>query len=575
MFTRRYTEISTTSANNFLNLNTIEILDLINNDEIQKIKSYLSDPNNRIWEIKDENGCTALHRSCFKNNYELTSLIINEAKKGLGLGSDYKIENFINEKTNEGFTALHYAASNGNIKIVELLKKYGARIESVTKIGKNILHISAESNQPSMLIYTIVNEPLDIFSVDENGSTPLHWACYSGAEESVKYLLSLKANINALDREKYTPLHLAVTNNKEKIVRLLLQNGADKNIVNEKNELPIDIARKRNYTSIINLLLDKEYNPLFTLDYPTTYIQPKDIYKKIVLLMIIIPEIVIIFLVLPLLENVIHSFANLGTFLLCLLTYIIIIFKNPGYQKNIKLIKDCQGEDNYKPLKKLIERKVDLKNYCPICYVENNDNNIAHCFICNKCVLELSHHCFWFNKCIGKKNKAAYISFIFFSFIYTFHSIFICLNLLIDKVYFPYSKIFPPDFLNFPIDRGFRVVGAAIVIVFSFFVSFPLFILFMIEMFKSCGLLGKKRKKEIDLINENDDDNEKNEFEKENIKKPLINNKNNKNNNVIDEEENEKIIDNSENENINNNKVDIPNENFPIVDGRPSNTSSQ
>ena len=159
------------------------------------------------------------------------------------MSSNQTLENFINAKNKEGFTALHYAVSNGNIKIVQLLKKFGANLEAVTNNGKNIMHLAAESNQPTMLIYLLLNEAQDISSVDENGSTPLHWACYYGAEESVNYLLSLNVDINAQDKEKFTPLHLSVSNNSLKIVRLLLQKGADKNIVNNYNELPIDIAR--------------------------------------------------------------------------------------------------------------------------------------------------------------------------------------------------------------------------------------------------------------------------------------------------------------------------------------------
>ena len=566
MFARRNTELSTTSTYNYLNINTSEILQAINNNDVQKVKSYLCDPNLKIWQVKDENNCTALHRSCFKNNYELSLLILNEAKKGIGINSNYKIENYINEKTNEGLTALHYAVSHGNIKMVELLKQYGAKIELVTKIGKNVFHIAAESNQPSMIIYFIVNEPLDIFSGDESGSTPLHWACYSGAVESVKYLISLKADVNALDKEKYTPLHLAVINNKEEIVKLLLQVGANKRIHNENNELPIDIARSKNYINIVNLLLDKEYNPLCTLEFPIIYIQPKDIYKKLILLMIIIPEILIFFIILPFLEEMYHTYANFGTFFLCLLTYIILICKNPGYQKNINLIKECEGEDNYKPLKRLVERQNNLKNYCPICYVENINNNIKHCFICNKCVLELSHHCFWFNKCIGKKNKSAYICFIFFSFLYAFYTIFLCSNVLCDKVYIPYEKIFPPSFLIFNIDRGLRVVCAGVIIIFAIVITFPLFILFMIEIFKSCGLLGKKVKKnKMDLIDNNIID-ENNELEKENYKPLIFDNKNK------DDEENEnEIINKKKNEQ----KMDIPSENFPLVDNRPTTNSIQ
>ena len=48
--------------------------------------------------------------------------------------------------------------------------------------------MAAEGNQPSMMIYlfTIIHKPFQ--TVDENGSTPLHWACYSVAEISVIFI---------------------------------------------------------------------------------------------------------------------------------------------------------------------------------------------------------------------------------------------------------------------------------------------------------------------------------------------------------------------------------------------------
>ena len=82
------------------------------------------------------------------------------------------------------------------------------------------MHMAAEGNQPSMMIYLITKEHQSSQSVDENGSTPLHWACYAGAEESVNFLLNLDANIDAQDKEKLTPLHLAVLGGREKIVVL-------------------------------------------------------------------------------------------------------------------------------------------------------------------------------------------------------------------------------------------------------------------------------------------------------------------------------------------------------------------
>ena len=557
MFSRRLTTNTRDEVINDVDIKSSEIMDAIINDDKESIQHFMDDPNIKWSEIKDESGYTVLHRTVYKNNYDLSFLIIEKVKKQFGLGSLNKIENYINEKTNEGMTALHYAAANGNIKLVKLLKKFGAKIEAVTNLGKNVLHIAAKENQPSLIIYFLLNEPLDIYSVDESGSTPLHWACYFGAEESVKYLVSLKADINASDKEKLTPLHIAVINNRENIVRFLLENGVEKKVLNDKKEMPIDIALKQNNLNLVRLLSDKEFNPLCTLESPLTYIPPSDIYKKLILLMILLPEIIIITIILPFLEEMFYTYANITLFLLSLLSYIFLILKNPGYQKNDDLLKECgEKKDKNSLLKYLVENNYDLKNYCPICLVENKNNGVKHCFLCKKCVLEFNHHCFWLNKCIAKKNKKIYLSFIIFSFVYALYSTFISSYLLFDTVNIPYEKIFPPSWLNFGKDIGIRVLGAGLIIVFSIIVSFPLFFLFMIEIFKSCKCLGNK--KEINLI-----ENDIVESEKK-IHEPLINN------NV--DEDNNNIINNDINI-YDDNEIKIPKDNFPITDNRLSNVS--
>ena len=589
MFSRHHSSISQQSPSvNNLDADSSQFLEAIKNNDTEKAQSLISSLS--IWQIKEDNGSTPLHYSVINNNYELTTLIIEEVKKGLGISSK-KLSNFINEKTNDGLTALHYAVYNDNIEMVQLLKKHGAKFEAATNLGKNVIHIAAEANHPTMLLYLLINEPLDIFCLDDNGSTPLHWACYSGGYEAVNFLLSLNADVNAKDKEDITPLLLAVSNNKENIVRLLLMHKADKNLPNKKKELPLDIAIKKNNTKIIELLRHKEYNPLCTLEFPTKYIQPSDVYKKLILIVIIIIELIIFILILPFLEDISHMFANFTSFILCLLSYIIFLNVKPGYLKDTKLIKDCGGEDNNKPLKALLEKGVKLENYCPKCYVEKK-NEIIHCFICDKCVLEMEHHCFWFNRCISKRNKIFYIIFLIFTFIYAFESMFICSNLIFDTVTIPYIKSFFPSWFYFDIDRGFRVLGAGIILVFSFIVSFPLFFLFMIEIVKECKLFGKKSDNNREIISENDLDNNKinnnlkliDDKDKENeiynkkieeiIEEEKIIEENNSNEEKSDENEKEKEndkendINNKEQENEIN--VKIPKENFPLINARPS-----
>jgi len=532
-----------------LSLNSYEFFEAIKGGEIEKCRQFFYNPNIKAWELKDENNYTALHFSAFKNNYDLTLLILEEIKKGLGINSSKKISEFINAKNKEGITALHYSVINGNIAIFKLLKKYGANLEAVTNTGRNIMHIAAESNQPSMMIYLYLNEAQDISSVDENGSTPLHWACYYKAEECVNYLLHLNVDINAQDKENFTPLNIAVSNNKVSLVKLLLRKGADKKIANKYNQLPIDIAKKKHYAKIMKILTSG-YNPLCSTEIPDTYVKPTDAYKRVILLMLIICEIIIFILVLPFLDSLAFYILNFIFFGLGLVSYFILLWSEPGYQKNKELVRDCGGEDNYKCLKKLVEDGEDLKKYCPVCYVLKA-NNIKHCFICNKCVKDLSHHCFWFNKCIGKKNRIIYIIFLVCTFLHCVYTIFICSNLIFDTVNIPYER-FLPTWIYLGIDRGFRVLGANIVSIISVISSYPIFFMFMVEMFKLCGLLGKKNK---------DFENLQKEEKIETLltdESKSIEMQNQRHDSLWSDRDPE------ENEDEEKNKINIPNKNFPI-----------
>lgn len=106
----------------------------------------------------------------------------------------------------------------------------------------NVLHMAAQNNKVSSFIY--FQGKIDYNEVDEKGSTPLHWAAFSGSEEAAAYLLTLdQIKIDVRDSEGQTPLLLATLYGNTKIVRRLLLKGADRDIKNSKGQLAIDIAR--------------------------------------------------------------------------------------------------------------------------------------------------------------------------------------------------------------------------------------------------------------------------------------------------------------------------------------------
>jgi palmitoyltransferase len=543
------------------NLKTEEFFEYIQQRNTDKIKEYFSNPEYKVWQLKDENGYTILHKAVFNGDMDITTLIINEVKKRLGMSSKDSLPKFINEKTNEGMTALHYAAYKGNIPLLQFLITSGASVDAVTNLGKNVIHMAAEGNQPSMMIYLITKEHQSSQSVDENGSTPLHWACYSGAEESVNFLLNLDVNIDAQDKEKLTPLHLAVLGGREKIVLKLLQKNANKTLTNVRGELPIDLARKKNQKRIAAILDDDDFNPLCSLQTPKYYIEPTDIYKRFILIMIIVPEAINYIFILPYLKDTIETFINVPAFILCLLTYFVFIGKDPGYKKNTDMEKKSKGQY---PLIVKVDEGIDVRHYCSKCYIQKA-NNIKHCFICDKCVEDFNHHCFWINKCIGKNNRFFYFIFILFALIYTNHTLYISLELLLDDVNLPYDNKTLHIYI-FEKERGFRVLGAATVGVFSLIVGLPLWFLLLIEILKTFGLYNYKGYDANSLENVIKRASKK---DAKDVKQEIVELQGKEGEDaLLPDEENEQLIKN-DNKNIKNDNIDnnnIINNTIPIND---------
>ena len=140
----------------------------------------------------------------------IVTIMFDEMKKRLGIEANNELKRWINCQSEQGYTALHYAAYRGNIELINILISNGAQIDIMNKRGLNVMHMSSQGNQPTSLVYFKEKYQLDIHSIDGMGSTPLHWACYTGSENSVLFLLTWSNKVNVQDREGLTPLHLAV-----------------------------------------------------------------------------------------------------------------------------------------------------------------------------------------------------------------------------------------------------------------------------------------------------------------------------------------------------------------------------
>ena len=89
------------------------------------------------------------------------------------------------------------------------------------------IHDAAKNGDLEKVKTLLKDNPDLVFSTNNVGLTPLHWAAFIGSKDMVELLLANKAMINAKSNQGMTPLHLAIFNHQKEVVDLLLTNKAE------------------------------------------------------------------------------------------------------------------------------------------------------------------------------------------------------------------------------------------------------------------------------------------------------------------------------------------------------------
>ncbi len=134
----------------------------------------------------------------------------------------------VNAAQGDGMTALHWAAENGDLTIVEVLLSAGANFDGRTRLGNYTpLHLASKMGR-SEVINALLANGQDPNVVAISGMTPLHYAAASGSAESVDVLVGYGAQINAREHDGLqTPLMFAAALNRVQVVMALAGYGAN------------------------------------------------------------------------------------------------------------------------------------------------------------------------------------------------------------------------------------------------------------------------------------------------------------------------------------------------------------
>ncbi|MEO2159012.1 MAG: ankyrin repeat domain-containing protein, partial [bacterium] len=134
----------------------------------------------------------------------------------------------VNAPQGDGMTALHWAAENGDIEMVEVLLSAGAGLNSTTRLGSYTpLHLASKMGRDTV-IRALLGAGQDPNVPALSGMTALHYAAASGSIEAVDILVNGGAEVDAKEYDGgQTPLMFAAALNRAQVVEALTRHEAD------------------------------------------------------------------------------------------------------------------------------------------------------------------------------------------------------------------------------------------------------------------------------------------------------------------------------------------------------------
>ena len=165
----------------------------------------------------------------------------------------------LEQKDNNGNTAIIIATYQGNYPIVKSLIDAGANIHARDDNQRDLINIAIRAKS-SELVKLFIAAGVDVkaFTRRYRGST-LIFASHQGQVETVKALIKAGAPLDRVNILGWTAILEAVVlgdgdKAHQEIVKALIKAGADKNIADRNGQTPLEIAESRGHTEMVKIL---------------------------------------------------------------------------------------------------------------------------------------------------------------------------------------------------------------------------------------------------------------------------------------------------------------------------------
>ena len=132
----------------------------------------------------------------------------------------------VNQKDNDGSTALMNASYYGHKEMVGILLEGGADVNQKDKYGQTELMRASYCGHKEV-VGILLEGGADVNQKDNDGETALIWAAEKGYKDVVEVLLEGGADVNQKDDDGWTALIWAANEGYKEVVEVLLEGGAD------------------------------------------------------------------------------------------------------------------------------------------------------------------------------------------------------------------------------------------------------------------------------------------------------------------------------------------------------------
>ena len=224
----------------------------------EMVEILLKHPSINV-NLQDVNGMTALYLAAREDHYEIVQTLLDA-------GASIDVVDF-----HAGRSPLRCAAERNYHETVNLLLQYGAD-PALKDREQGTAMLRAVNRGAKKALEKMMEYPIDMTCLDEDGQSLLHGAARNGYHEIARLLIedhlpedrspevvSLTPDIR--DRYDVTPLHDASQRGHAAVASVLLRKGADSSLKDKFGRDPFLVAWQYGQDNIMSMLRDSGHGP--------------------------------------------------------------------------------------------------------------------------------------------------------------------------------------------------------------------------------------------------------------------------------------------------------------------------